>query len=66
MEGSNDIFLAGNDVLGKLAGSMHKIYFMVFTWGYQFSTCGSYDQFFNPSNIPPCAHINVFKVTKLL
>ena len=33
IEGYNDIFLAGDDALGYLAGPMHKKYFMAFIWG---------------------------------
>ena len=32
-EGCNDIFLAGDDALGYLAGPMHKKYSMAFIWG---------------------------------
>ena len=62
MEGSNDIFLAGDNALGYLARPMHKKYSMTFIWGYLFSTCGSYDQFFDPPHIPPSVHMYAFRV----
>ena len=68
MEGNNeefnsvDIFLAGDDALEYLAGPMHKKYSMSFIWDHPFSTCGSYDQYFDPSRIPPWAHMYAFRV----
>ena len=57
IEGNNDIFLAGDDALGYLAGPMHKKYSMAFIWGYPLGTSESYDQFFDYLHIHPCAHI---------
>ena len=37
IEGNNDIFSAGGDTLGYLAGPMHKKYSMTFIWGHPFS-----------------------------
>ena len=62
MEGNKDIFLACDDTLGYLAGSMHEKYSMTFIWGHSFSTCGSYDQCFDPSRIPPCVQMYAFRV----
>ena len=63
MEGDNDIFLAVNDnVLGYLAGSLDKKYPTTFIWAHSLSTCGSYDQFCDPSYIPPCLYKCTFKV----
>ena len=62
MEGNNDIFVAGADVLGYLARPKHKKYFMAFIWGHPFSTCGSYDQFFDLSHILSCDHMYAFRV----
>ena len=62
MEGNNDIFLTGDNALGYLAGPMHKKYTMTFIWGHPLSTCRPYDQFFDPSDIPPCAYMYAFRV----
>ena len=62
MDGSNDIFLAGDNALGYLARPMHKTYSTTFIWGYLFSTCGSYDQLFDPPHIPPSVHMYAFRV----
>ena len=62
MERNNDIFLAAADVLGYLAGPMHKEYSMTFIRGHPFSTYGSHDRFFDPSHIPLCAYMYVFRV----
>ena len=35
MEGNNDIFLAGDDALGRLTGPMHKKYSMTIICGHQ-------------------------------
>ena len=39
MEGSNDIFFAGDVALGFFAGPMHEKYSMTFIWGQPFSPC---------------------------
>ena len=57
MEGNNDIFLVGYGALGYLAGPVHKKHSMTFIWGHPFCTCRSHDRFFDPSHIPPCAHM---------
>ena len=57
VEENNDIFLASDDALGQLPGPMHKKYSMAFIWGRPFSTCGSYDRFFDPSRIFSVAHM---------
>ena len=59
VEGNNDIFYAGDDAIRYLVGQIHKKYSMIFIWGYPFITCGSYDQFFDYSHIPSCAHAHV-------
>ena len=61
MEG-NIIFLVGDDSLGYLAGLMDKKYFMTFIWGHPFSTCRSYDKFFEISHTFPCANMYAFRV----
>ena len=66
MEVNNDTFLAGDDAPGYFARPKHKKYSMIFIWGNPFSMCRSYDQFFDPSNIPSCAHMYPFKVARLL
>ena len=53
MEGDNDIFLAVDNVLGYLAGSLDKKYPTTFIWAHSLSTCGSYDQFCDSSYTPP-------------
>ena len=68
MEGGNNIFVAGVDVLGYLSGPMHKKYSMTFIWGHQLSTRGSYYGFFNLSHIPlgwTCKSIPAFLVCDL-
>ena len=62
MEGNNDIFPAGDDRLRYLARPMHNKHSMTFIWGHPFSTCESYDQFFDSSHIPPYAHVYAFRV----
>ena len=58
MEGNNDIFLAGDNALGHLAGPMRKKYSMTFIQGNPFSTSGSYDRLFFPH--PPLhAHARI-------
>ena len=57
MERKKDIFLAGNDAVGHLAGPLHKKYFMTFIWGHPFSMCRCYDQFFDPSHTPLCTNL---------
>ena len=40
---------------------MYKKYSMTFILGHPFGMSGSYDQFFDPSHIPPfCAHVRVW------
>ena len=36
---NNNIFLAGDDTLGYLAGTVHKKYSMTFIRGHPFSSC---------------------------
>ena len=61
-EVNNDIFLAVDDALGYLARSLHNKYSITFIWGHPFDTCRSYDQFFDISHIPPCAHMYALRV----
>ena len=62
MEGNNEIFLAGHDALWYQARPIHKKYSMRFIWGHPFSTSRSQNQFFDPSQIPPCSHMFTFRV----
>ena len=61
-KGNNDILLAGDDALEYLGEPMHKKYSMTFISDDPFSTCGSYDQFFDPFHIPPYEHMYAFRV----
>ena len=49
---NNDIFLAGEDAPGYLARPIYKKYSQKFIWGRIFSSCESYNQFFDPTHIP--------------
>ena len=62
MEGNNEIFLAGYNALWYQAGPIHKKYSIKFIWGHPFSTFRFQDQFFDPSQIPPCSHMFAFRV----
>ena len=67
MEGNN-IFLAIDDVLWYLAGTVHKRYSMTFIWGHQFSTCGSYDRIFDPFHIAQgriCTHLEYPRLLRM-
>ena len=59
MEEDNEIFLAVDNALGYLAGSLDTKYPMTFIWGHSLSTCGSYDQFCDPTSPLVCtsAHL---------
>ena len=62
IEGNNDIFSAGGDTLGYLAGPMHKKYSMTFIWGHPFSAVALMTNFFDPSYTPTCSHMYAFRV----
>ena len=63
--GNKNIFFANDDALGYLTGPMHKKYSITFIWGYPFSTCGSYERFFDPSHTHPlCGHMCAFRVSR--
>ena len=57
MEENNDIFLAGGDALVYLIEPMHKKYSTIFVWCHSFSTCVSYDRFFNLLPLYAAVHI---------
>ena len=63
MEGDNDIFLADDDALAYFAGPMYKKCSMTFIWGCPFSTCESYDRFYDDPISPivwTCTHLEYF------
>ena len=57
IEENNDIFLAGRDALVYLAAPLHKKYSTTIVLGHPFSTCVSYDRFFNHLPLYAPAHI---------
>ena len=55
-EENNDIFLAADDALVYLAGSIHKKYYSTILGGHPFSTYVSFDRFFNNNNSSSIKH----------
>ena len=68
MKENNDIFLAGDNVLGKLARPMRKKYSVTFIWSHPFSTCGSYEQLFYPfptTLVRTCTHLDYNRLLRM-